>query len=168
VPAVPVRASFDRKLKALKPAPSGTRIDIWDAIVPGLGVRVTDGGTKTFVLLARYGSKHPTRRALGQYGAISLEAARVKARHWHELIYKGKDPAIEEERQRLAELRNVSPTRASSGWIASRNVSRSASEYCGLWSSVALPYICRTGLAVSYKSLISLARPTGIEPVFPP
>jgi integrase len=101
----------DRKLKALKPAPAGTRIELWDSVVPGLGVRVTDNGTRTFVLYTRFpGSTSPTRRSLGEYGAITLEAARAKARHWAELIHKGKDPAAEEERKRLAELRKQKDT----------------------------------------------------------
>jgi hypothetical protein len=45
-----------------------------------------------------------TRRALGQYGELTLEGAREKARDWLELIRKGIDPAIEEERQRQAEI----------------------------------------------------------------
>jgi integrase len=75
-----------------------------DTDVPGLGVRVNDKGLKTFVLLTRYpGSPNPTRRALGEYGAMSLEAARQKARHWQELIRRGVDPKDEEERVRRSE-----------------------------------------------------------------
>lgn len=35
-------------------------------------------------------------------------------------------------------------------------------------AAFSLPYICRTTSSFSAKLLISLARPTGIEPVFPP
>ena len=101
----------DRALKALKPAPAGKRLDIMDAVVPGFGVRVTDkadqdgkAAQRTFILVARYpGSSNPTRRALGEYGAISLEKAREKARHWHDLIHRGIDPKTEEEQHRLAQ-----------------------------------------------------------------
>jgi hypothetical protein len=56
----------DRTLQALKPAPAGKHRDIWDR--DGFGVRVSDKGTKTFVLMARYpGSSNPTRRAIGHY-----------------------------------------------------------------------------------------------------
>ena len=55
------RALTDRSLKALKPAPRGKRYDRMDAIVPGLAVRVTEKGTKSFVLVARFpGSQNPT------------------------------------------------------------------------------------------------------------
>jgi hypothetical protein len=43
----------DRMLKTLKPAPAGRRYDLMDSIVPGLGVRVTDKGQRTFVLRCR-------------------------------------------------------------------------------------------------------------------
>ena len=54
----------DRTLQALKPAKAGKRCDVMDADVRGFGVRVTDKGQRTFVLIARYpGSTNPTRRA---------------------------------------------------------------------------------------------------------
>ncbi len=99
------RVLTDRYIKALKTPKTG-RDEHGDAVVPGLAIRVTERGAKSFVLVARYpGSNNPTRRALGSYGAVSLEAARKKARHWLELIHGGIDPAVEEERQRAAELR---------------------------------------------------------------
>ncbi|KAB2799235.1 DUF4102 domain-containing protein [Brucella anthropi] len=83
----------DRRMQSLKPAPVGTRYDIQDGIVPGLAVRVTDKGTKSFVMVARFpGSSNPTRRAIGEYGRVSLEQARNIAREWHELIRRGIDP----------------------------------------------------------------------------
>ncbi|PWT84411.1 MAG: integrase [Proteobacteria bacterium] len=96
----------DRFIDSRKPAKAGQRYEVWDAIVPGLGIRITDRGTKTFVLATRYpGSDNPTRRALGEYGKLTLEQARNKARRWLELVGQGIDPHIEIERQRLAEQR---------------------------------------------------------------
>jgi integrase len=94
----------DRTLKALAPADPGKRYDVMDADVPGLGIRVTDKGQRTFVLLTRYpGSSNPTRRALGEYGVLSLEQARAKARLWHDLIRRGVDPKEQEANQRRVE-----------------------------------------------------------------
>ncbi|NTI62119.1 integrase arm-type DNA-binding domain-containing protein [Agrobacterium rhizogenes] len=91
----------DKRLQALKAAPKGERYDIADGITPGLAVRVTDRGTKTFVLVARFpGSANPTRRAIGEYGAITLEGARETARKWLQLIQRGLDPKVEEQRER--------------------------------------------------------------------
>jgi hypothetical protein len=73
----------DRSVKALRPAPDGKPYDVRDGIVPGLRVRVMGTGALSFVLLARFpGSPHPTRRALGPYGKLTLEQARAKAREW--------------------------------------------------------------------------------------
>ena len=53
------RVLTDKAIAALKPATAGQRYIIGDALVPGLGVRVTDSGHKTYVLGARYpGSIH--------------------------------------------------------------------------------------------------------------
>jgi Arm DNA-binding domain len=79
------RALNDRMLKSLKPAEPGKRYEVMDSVVPGFGVRVTSAGQKTFVLVARFpGSKNPTRRAIGSYGAITLDkAARPPAIGWN-------------------------------------------------------------------------------------
>jgi integrase len=99
----------DRFIRSLKVEP-GARTEIWDAVVPGLGVRASDT-TKAFVLVARYpGSNNPTRRSLGKYGRLTLEDARIKARRWLELIEHGRDPAVELERERLAEARKRADT----------------------------------------------------------
>src|SRR5262249_61074733 len=96
----------DRMLKSLRPAPAGKRYERMDAVVPGLGVRVTESGQRPFILIARYpGSRNPTRREVGKYGEMTLEAARTRARGWLDLLRKGVDPRTEEERKRQAQLR---------------------------------------------------------------
>ena len=83
----------DRKLKSLKPARAGERDELMDAELNGFGVRVTDKGKITFILLSRYpGSNNPTRRALGEYPTDTLADAREKARQWRKWIEKGIDP----------------------------------------------------------------------------
>jgi integrase len=105
----------DRFIKSREPAPPGKRAIYPDGIVPGMGLRVTDRGHKSFVLIARYPlqPKHPTPRALGDYGAITLDQARQKARAWLEMIGKGIDPKIDEERQKGAALRRQANTFAA-------------------------------------------------------
>jgi len=95
----------DRLLKSLKP--KADRYEKMDTVVPGFGVRVSDG-RKTFILLTRYpGSNNPTRRALGEYDAMSLEEARDKAREWRKLIKKGTDPRELEDRRRETTFASV-------------------------------------------------------------
>jgi integrase len=99
---MPKKILSDRFIKSCKPAPAGRRALYLDGIVPGMGLRVTDRGHKSFVLVARYPlqPKHPTPRALGAYGAMTLDQARQKARTWLEMIGRGIDPRIDEARQR--------------------------------------------------------------------
>jgi integrase len=97
----------DTVLKGLKPAAKGERYEVRDKVTPGLCVRVTAAGTRSFMLKARFGgSKNPTRRLLGVYdpdalptataGAITLETARTKAREWMAAAKSKRDPAQEE------------------------------------------------------------------------
>jgi integrase len=104
----------DRALKALKPAKPQSRYEVGDAVVPGLAVRVTPTGQRTFVLITRYpGSLNPTRRAIGEYGVITLDQARAEARKWLGLLKHGKDPRAELARARRAELRKQENTFAA-------------------------------------------------------
>jgi integrase len=83
----------DRAIAGAKPAATGQRRLVWDGLVPGLALRVTDTGSKSLVLVTRYpGSRHPTARSLGSVGAISLAEARDTAREWLAQIRKGVDP----------------------------------------------------------------------------
>jgi hypothetical protein len=109
------KALTDRGLKALKPAAPGKRYDRMDALVPGLGVRVTDKGHMTFILASRFPDKpkNYTRRELGAYGELTLEAARTKARRWLELIHSGIDPKRDEEQRQDQRLRNQKNTFAA-------------------------------------------------------
>jgi integrase len=107
------RTLDDRYLKALKkrPAAEGKTYDVMDTIVPSFGVRVSDKGRCTFILIARYGyAKNPTRRALGVYDALTLENARIKARKWIEQLQKGEDPALLEERDRARSIEKQKTT----------------------------------------------------------
>jgi integrase len=117
----------DRFIASDKRTPSTGRKDYQDSGVPGLALRVTSAGHKSFVLVARYprNPKNPTRRALGEYGVITLDDARQKARDWLALIQKGKDPKTEEARQRAAELRSQSNTFAH---VAEEFLSRHAAK----------------------------------------
>jgi integrase len=105
-------ALTDRAIKAMRAAAKA--YDVHDAIVPGLSLNVLPSGLKRFVLLTRFpGAKNPTRRALGAYGALTLEAARNKARQWLELVGRGIDPAREAERLKRAQERKLRTTFAA-------------------------------------------------------
>jgi integrase len=71
---VPKTALTEITLRNLKPPVSG-QTTIWDAL-PGFGVRVSQGGTKTFIVLLRSGR----RRAIGRYPVLTLSDARQEAK----------------------------------------------------------------------------------------
>src|SRR5215831_6046629 len=80
-------------VRALKPAPQGQRYAVSDALVPGLRVRVTDTGRKTFILWRRTDprAKSASALALGTVGVLTLADARAKARSWLAQIAEGND-----------------------------------------------------------------------------
>jgi integrase len=71
---MPKIALTDITLRNL-PAPEKGQQDIWDVGFPAFGVRVSQGGSKTFVL-----NIHNSRRAIGRYPVITLAQARSEAR----------------------------------------------------------------------------------------
>ena len=72
-------------------APATGRLELWDIIVPGLGLRITATGHRSWTVLTRVDRKL-TRYTLGAYPAIGLADARAKARELLHAIAKG-DPA---------------------------------------------------------------------------
>jgi integrase len=96
-------------LRPAAPDPTGMRNGrrfVMDAEVSGLGVKVTETGSRSYVLIKRFpGFKHPAPRQLGSCHVLSLEEAREKARDWLKLIARGIDPATAEEDAKLAAAR---------------------------------------------------------------
>ncbi len=93
------------KVAGLKPAPPGQRYQVMDALVPGFGIRVTDSGSRTFILRTRFpGSDSASRREIGKVGDITLSDARDKARMWRDLVRQGIDPVVQAQRDRAAEI----------------------------------------------------------------
>ena len=71
----------DRTLKSLKPAPKGKVEDHWDLGFPKFGVRVSDTGRKTFVLMTRYpGSSDSGAAGSGRLWANDDSLTRTRRR----------------------------------------------------------------------------------------
>jgi integrase len=104
---LPKRPLTDRGITALKPAKGAYHL-AWDALVPGLAVRVTATGAKSFVLVTRFpGSANPTARALGKVGAITLGDARTKGREWLAQIAAGTDPTATQPDEAAGTVRAI-------------------------------------------------------------
>src|SRR5579883_2360196 len=57
------------------PRPGKGQIDYWDSASPGLGLRVSQGGSRVWVVMARGGGRK-RRITLGAYPLLTLESAR--------------------------------------------------------------------------------------------
>jgi integrase len=87
-----------RSVEAAKP---GT--ELRDSQVPGLRLRTSPQGHKRFILVTHYpGAKNASRRGLT---ATTLAEAREEALQWRQMIRRGIDPHVQQERQRLERLR---------------------------------------------------------------
>lgn len=73
---MPIATLSDRSLKVL-PRPEAGQTTYWDQSLSSFGVRVSQGGAKSFVVV--YGPNR-TRKTIGRYPTISLKQARVKAK----------------------------------------------------------------------------------------
>jgi integrase len=108
----------DRFLKSIKPADPGKRLIIYDAQVPGFGIRVTERSREdskgSFVLVARFpNSDNPVPRRIGDYPMLSLAKARQIAREWREDLRQGIDPKAKEAERRRQEQRRRADTFAA-------------------------------------------------------
>lgn len=81
----------DKVLEKLNP-PDGGRLEVFDALLPGFGVRISKSGGRTFFLFYRYDGKQ-RRATLGKYPVMKLADARAAARPLIEIAKAGGDPS---------------------------------------------------------------------------
>ena len=90
----------------------------FDDDLAGFGVRVRAGGSRTYVVQYKFGTKH-RRMPLGAVSAIELGKARSTAKDLLAAVRLGRDPAGEklEQQQKVSQPRSAPCCRAS--WRAS-------------------------------------------------
>jgi integrase len=77
-----------------------SQTDYWDKSLPGFGLRVSAGGTRTWMVMYRYnGTKR--RMKLGNYPAKGLADARNDAKAALKKAEDGQDPAAEKRRLKI-------------------------------------------------------------------
>jgi integrase len=95
-------ALTDRSLQALRPALDGRTV-VWDALLPGLAVRVGRKGKRAFYAVKRRaGQAQVSWVMLGHYPVMTLAEAREKAREALAALIDGEDPASLAEAKRRA------------------------------------------------------------------
>jgi integrase len=89
------KLNFTKKsIAALPSPPQGKRTSYHDNKTPGLILRVTATGTKTFVLYRRIDGR-PERVTLGRFPQMTVDQARTEATHLNGKVSAGKNPAHE-------------------------------------------------------------------------
>ena len=93
----------DRYVASDNRIPKEGRAEFADTMVPGLRLRVSSNGFRSWILIKRFpGSIHPSRRSLGRYPIVSLDMARDEALDAMRLARKGVD-FKQEQRKAKAE-----------------------------------------------------------------
>lgn len=89
-----------RGIDSIKPPESG-RVEYWDAVVTGLGVRVSETNRRSWVVMYRQHGRL-RRMTLGTYPKKSLAAARNEAKRIFAAVSEGDDPASDKSAVRKA------------------------------------------------------------------
>lgn len=92
----------DSRIARLKAKSS--RYEVWDDAGYGFGLRVGQGGTKSFVLVYHFGGG-PRRLTLGVYPKMGLADAHLAASAARKMLGLGKDPAKAAVAERDAEAK---------------------------------------------------------------
>lgn len=84
----------------------GQRYEVFDTLVPGLAIRVSASGRKTFTLYYRHHGRM-RRLGLGRYPDVLLEKARKIATQHRGRIFDGADPAGEKQTEHAQDEHTV-------------------------------------------------------------
>ena len=85
-------------IESIKTPVSG-RVEYWDELAPGMALRVTSKGTKSWMVMYRLHGKQ-FRYTVGEYPAYSLADARMKAREVLNRVGRGENPSAEKKKQK--------------------------------------------------------------------
>ncbi len=131
------------------PVPAKGRLEFWDAALPGFGLRITDRGVKSWVVMYRINGKS-RRHTLGRYPKMLLGDAREEAREAMRAVEKGDDPAAEKKAARKAapdsfgqvveDYFNRDASRRNKAWVETR---RLILRDCEKWTNRAIRDISR-------------------------
>lgn len=83
-------------------AASDKEVFLWDATLPGFGVRIKPTGIKSFIIQYRNRHGRSRRVTVGRYGVMTLEEARTEARLQLSAVSRGSDPRQERDEGRSA------------------------------------------------------------------
>jgi integrase len=97
-----IEINFTKRALDILPLPEpGRRLEAYDSKTPGLLMRVTNKGTKTFTVYRRVSGK-PQRVKLGRYPDMSIEQARKNAKKMLGMMADGIDPVAQRRVKQVA------------------------------------------------------------------
>lgn len=134
-----------KRLESLQPPTAGSGRDYYrDERTPGLGLYVTENGTRSFFLYKKIAGR-PARVLIGRFPAVTVDAARKRATELAGSIAKGADPQSDRRRAR------GEPTIGDlfSGWLQHAKArkrtwkedERQFNKFLATWSTRKLPSI---------------------------
>ncbi len=83
--------------------PQAQAVELRDTVVPGFMCKITPAGRKVFMLQYRTNAGERRKPALGQYGELTVEQARVMAQEWLAEVRRGGDPSAAKAAARKAQ-----------------------------------------------------------------
>jgi len=108
---------------------------IWDATLPGFGLRVLPSGRKSFLIQYRDKAGRTRRKGLGRFGTVTAEEAKAEARELLSSVSRGHNPAEEAKRKRAA---------------------LTVSELCERFMEEYVPTHCKESTAKEYRRCVDL------------
>jgi len=157
--------------------PRDGRVEVWDAIVPGLMLRVSKSGSKSWSVVYRVAGSHRRvrRMTLGKMPIIDLSRARDAARTALEVAANGDDPANKKrlmlEGKSNARLKtfgwlvdeyekNYAIDRRIKNWINGDNRRKLERHVLPLWNDIPVQGISRSDAKELLRQIHATKHPT--------
>jgi integrase len=127
------------RINDLRCDPGQAQTFLWDSAVPGLAVRATPSGKKSFIVQGRLGAK-TIRFSIGDAAATTLDKARDAAREALHQIERGTDPRvmklqrIEEQAATLAAMKEEQARREVAAVMVREAWEDYLNDRAGRWS----------------------------------
>jgi integrase len=140
-----------RSVDALKLDERGEAM-LWDTELPGFGLRVRSGGTRSYIVHYRTSDRRLRKYTLGKHGPLTPDQARNEAKDVLAAVRKGRDPAAERQSARSALLMSDLAARFLAEHVEAKRKPGTAAEYRRLVEKLILP-------ALGKRTAASITRP---------
>lgn len=162
----------DLVIKSL--APRSGQYEYFDDYVRGLAIRVSPGGTRSFVLLYRHGGR-ARRLTLGRYPAVTLKVARQRALEALGRVAAGEDPQSIKRNERLSQSSKSFPLvaeqfielyakRNTKSWREAERIIKR--EFVARWKQRRLSDICKQDVPSILDELVEFNGPSAANHAF--